>query len=192
MYVLSSLLFAISANIDNFVVGTSYGIKKIKIGFVSNFLISLISVAGTLLSMSFSKIIIDFAPKNISNLIGSIILILVGIFTIIKPLSGYKHSDDILENPEKADKDNSSNIDAKESIILALALTVNNVGLGIGAGITGLNIMITSLLTLVFSMLMIRVGYCLGSNYLSKLFNKKATIISGLIIIVLGIFEMYI
>lgn len=190
MNILSSFLFAISANTDNFVVGLSYGTKKVKIGLVSNLIISLISVAGTMLSMSFSKIIINFIPENISNFIGSAILILIGVFTIVKPLLDGNNSGGIFENPEKADKDNSSNIDAKESVALAFALTINNVGLGIGAGVTGLSIVTTSILTLVFSLSMIMVGYYLGSNYLSKVFSKKATIISGLIIIALGIFEM--
>ena len=191
MHILSSLVFAISANTDNFVVGVSYGIKKIKIGLVSNLLIALISLLGTILSMSVGKIIFNFLPGNTSNLIGSIILIIIGGWTIVKPLLK-SISDGVLENPEKVDIDNSSNIDAKESIILAFALTINNVGLGIGASITGLNIVITSSLTFVFSLLMIIVGYALGSYYLSKVFSKNATIISGLIIIALGIYEMFI
>ena len=192
MHILSPLLFTISANTDNFVVGLSYGIKKIKIGLVSNLLIALISLVGTILSMSVGKIIFDFVPENASNLIGSIILILIGSWTIVKPLFKKIRSDDVLENPEKVDKDNSSSIDAKESVTLAFALTINNVGLGIGASITGLNIVITSSLTFIFSLSMIMIGYVLGSYCLSKVFSKKATIISGLIIIALGIYEMFI
>lgn len=192
MNILSSFLFAISANTDNFVVGLSYGIKKIKINLVSNILISLITLTGTVLSMSFSKMIVILIPTNLSNIIGSTMLILIGAWTIIKPLFKNIHSDSILENPEKADKDKSSNIDAKESVTLALALTLNNIGLGIGASITGLNILITSIFTFVFSLLMIIAGYFLGSYYLSKKFTKKATLISGLIIISLGIFEIFI
>lgn len=192
MHILSSLLFAISANTDNFVVGLSYGIKKIKIGLVSNLLIALISLVGTILSMSVGKIIFNFIPENASNFIGSAILILVGGWTIGKSLIKSIRSDDILENPEKADIDNSSNIDAKESVTLAFALTINNVGLGIGASITGLNIVVTSSLTFIFSLLMIMIGCILGSYYLSKIFSKRATIVSGLIIIILGIYEMLI
>jgi|SRR5690554_6015729 len=192
MNILSSFLFAISANTDNFVVGLSYGIKKIKINLVSNILISLITLTGTVLSMSFSKMIVILIPTNLSNIIGSTMLILIGAWTIIKPLFKNIHSDSILENLEKADKDKSSNIDAKESVTLALALTLNNIGLGIGASITGLNILITSIFTFVFSLLMIIAGYFLGSYYLSKKFTKKATLISGLIIISLGIFEIFI
>ena len=192
MHILSSLLFAFSANIDNFVVGLSYGIKKIKIGLVSNLLIALISMTGTILSMLAGKVILRFVPENMSNSIGSIMLILIGSWTIVKPLLENKHPEDILENPEKADKDNSSSIDGKESIALACALTINNVGLGIGASITGLNVAITSLMTFIFSLCMIMMGYTFGSHYLSKAFGRRAAVVSGLIIIILGIYEMFI
>ncbi|MFY9377782.1 MAG: sporulation membrane protein YtaF, partial [Peptococcia bacterium] len=72
MNILSSLLFAVSANADNFVVGLSYGIKKIKIGVVSNLLISFISVSGTALSMLLSRFIVGPIPENISSFLGSI------------------------------------------------------------------------------------------------------------------------
>lgn len=192
MHILSSLLFALSANIDNFVVGLSYGLKKIRIGLMSNLLIALISLIGTVLSMLVGKIIFKFIPENMSNSLGSIMLILIGSWILVKPLWENKHSDDILENPERADVDNSLSIDAKESIALAFALTINNVGLGIGASITGLNIVITSLFTFIFSLLMVKIGYICGSYYLSKVFSKKATFVSGLIIIALGIYEMFI
>lgn len=187
MNILSSLLFAISANADNFVVALSYGINKIRIGFSSNLLISLITLTGTALSMSLIKIISSPVPENIANLIGSVMLILIGVWTIVKPLLKKTDSDGIIDNPEKADKDNSSTIDARESITLGLALTLNNVGLGIGASITGLNIVLTSLLTFGLSLLMIVVGHFVGSYYLSKVFSKRATIVSGLVIIVLGV-----
>ncbi len=189
MNILSSFLFAISANTDNFAVGLSYGMKKIRIGFVSSFLISLISLAGTIISMSFSKIAFNLSPRIPSNIIGSIILILIGGWTIVDSLI-CKHSDCILKNPEKADKDNSLNIDAKESVVLALALTLNNVGLGIGAGIAGLNIVQTSFLTFIFSLLMIMGGCYLGSKLFSKVLSQKASLVSGLLMILLGIFEI--
>lgn len=142
--------------------------------------------------MSVGKVIFNFISKNMSNLIGSIMLILIGTWTIGKASLKSMYSDDILANPEKADVDKSSSIDAKESVTLAFALTINNVGLGIGASITGLNIAITAVLTFIFSLLMIMIGYILGSYYLSKVFSKRATIISGLIIIALGIYEILI
>lgn len=192
MHLLSSLLFAISANTDNFVVGISYGIKKIKIGPASNLLIALINLAGTILSMSAGKAIFRFLPGKMSNFIGSIILILIGCYTVVSPLLAASHPDRILENPEKADMDNSKSIEVKESVALAFALTINNMGLGIGASITGLNIIITSIFTLFFGLLTITLGCLLGSRFLSKASSKGATIVSGLLIIALGVYEILI
>ncbi|WP_010294227.1 manganese efflux pump [Clostridium senegalense] len=98
----------------------------------------------------------------------------------------------ILDNPELVDSDNSSCIDVKESILLAFALTINNLGVGIGASITGLNIFLTTIFTFIFSLLFIILGYLIGTSYLSKLFGKYASLISGAIIIFLGCYELFI
>lgn len=190
MNIISSLLYAISANADNLVVGLSYGINKIKINQLSNFIIALITVAGTFLSMSLSKVVLKLIPINLSNIIGGLILILIGARTIIRPLLKKSNPDSILDHPEIADKDKSQDISAKEAVPLAVALSINNIGLGIGASITGLNIAITLLLTLIISLFMIRIGHFLGINYISKVIGKKTEIVSGLLIMILGVIEI--
>ena len=191
MNIISFLLFAISANTDNFVVALSYGLKNVKIGLLSNLLISLITLVGTILSMTLSKVIVNIIPINISKLMGSMILILIGLWTIVRPFLNGNSSNSILENPEKVDKDRSFSIDPKESLTLAFALTINNIGLGIGGSIAGLNVLITSFLTFIFSFLMILLGYSLGSSYISKVLGNRATFISGLLMIGLGLSEAF-
>lgn len=190
---ISSFLFALSANADNFVVGLSYGVKKIEIGIKSNLIISIITMLGTIISMWLSKIIVGYIPMGFANMIGGIMLILIGGWTIVEPLvKSIRPPVGILKNPDKADRDKSSHIDSKEAVTLAFALSINNIGLGIGASITGLNIFLTGGFTFIFSIIMIVFGYFVGSYYLSTIFNKKATIISGIIIMALGIFEIFV
>ena len=161
MQFLPILLFAISANIDNLTVGTAYGIKNIKIGAFSNLIIAVISVAGTILSMSLGLVLSHFIPPFIAGIIGSVILIVIGLWfikgyifkncglhkTTPKEAGGLNRYTEILDEPEKADSDSSGDIDIRETIILALALTINNFGLGIGASIAGFNITITAVCT---------------------------------------------
>jgi len=192
MHIVSSLLLVLSANMDNIIVGLSYGIKKVKIGPLANLLIAVITLIGTVLSMALGKILLKIIPGNFVNSLGSIILLLIGLWTIIQPLLKSSDSDSIFENPEKVDIDKSSVIDAKESIILALALTVNNIGIGVGASIAGLNIVVTSLFTFVVSLLTITLGYFIGSRYLARVVNKRTAVISGLIIIILAVYELFI
>lgn len=205
MNVVTIFLFALSVNIDNFVVGLSYGIKKIKILPLSNLLIAIISCIGTILSMGLGKIINKLMPTNIANITGNIILIVMGIWAVFNSLIDNKSDkpeerkklsnehikcNNVLKNPDKVDKDNSGFIDVKESVILALALTLNNFGMGIGASIAGLNVKMTSLFTFIVSIVAITLGYMLGEKYLSKTFGKYTAIVSGISIIFLGIYEL--
>jgi len=203
MNLFSSLLFAISANMDNIVVGLSYGTNKIKVGTASNLLIAFITCIGTVVSMQIGKMIFLFVPTAASNIIGGALLILIGLRSLWKTIlehkqksidnqdfnSSVKNCIDILDAPENADLDKSGAIDARESISLALALSINNMGLGIGASLTGLNVFITVLFTFVFSMLTITIGCYLGRHYFSKLLGKYASIIAALLIVLLGFYE---
>jgi putative sporulation protein YtaF len=202
MHILSSFVFALSANIDNFTVGIAYGIKKFQIDLKSNVLIAAITGIGTFVSMTIGYIISKFLSAKVSNILGAAILIGIGIWLIIDYFlkkGNCRNIDkskinciEILDNPEKADEDNSGFIDIKESITLAFALTINNFGLGIGASISGLNIFLTTFLTFIFSILTIILGYFLGKSYFSKLLGKYASLFSGIIIVLLGLYEIFV
>lgn len=211
MHILSVLLFVISATLDNLVVGIAYGVKKLKIPTSSNILIAFISCLGTFISMIIGKFISIFISGRSENIIGSSILILFGLWFVISSfksndkneesinlnekqniLECYKiQCEELLTSPEKADTDNSGKIDLRESIFLGFALALNNMGLGIGASITGLSITLTSILTFVFSLTAIPLGYVLGKRLLSSILENKANLISGIIIILLGLYEMF-
>ncbi|MCD2348842.1 sporulation membrane protein YtaF [Clostridium guangxiense] len=202
MQIFSAILFVLSASTDNFVVGLCYGIKKIKINLPINLLIALISSIGTILSMELGNIIATFVPNNFTNILGGSILILIGLWAMLSEFNENKKSskaveknslsniEDILSNPENADKDTSGSIDLKESFSLSIALALNNMGLGIGASIAGLNIILTTILTFFISIITISLGLTVGNKYLSQKLGKYAAVISGIIIILLGIYEM--
>lgn len=93
---------------------------------------------------------------------------------------------------EKPSPISSGYISTKESIYIGLALALNSMIIGISASITGLSIFITSIFCFIFSLLAVRLGYFLGSSYLSEVFGKYGPIISGIMFIILGIYEMFI
>ncbi|ADL52504.1 sporulation membrane protein YtaF [Clostridium cellulovorans] len=205
MQVVSSLLLAISASLDCFAVGVAYGIKKIRIGLLSNVIIALISAMGTFLSMSVGIALSNFMSINISKTIGALILIGIGIWFIgefyfkdkgneVKKKhdnKGNTNYKELLDDPYIADKDKSGYIDVKEAMTLAIALAINNIGLGLGASITGLNIILTTIITFFLSIITLIIGYYFGEGYLSKVFGKYAALISSVIILCLGIYQLF-
>jgi putative Mn2+ efflux pump MntP len=236
---LSSILLSTSSNVDNFAVAIAYGLKKLKIDAFSNLLIAFISAVGTMLSLSVGAVISRYLPAEVANLLGSGVLVAIGLISIRNTLEREKnknrrearqrrmtrsltaagiHSskysqpspqtedsltqpskllDDIayenfLENPEKADTDQSGHIDFQESTAIAFSLVINNLGSGVGAGISGLNVAFTTAMTFVFSFIAVLSGYCLGDRLLPKLTGTWTGVISGCLTILLGIYEYFV
>ncbi|MDF5727559.1 MAG: hypothetical protein PUP92_05850 [Rhizonema sp. PD38] len=81
-HLLSSFFLAISSNVDNVAVGVAYGVKKIKIGILSNLVIAVISASGTSFSMSIGEIISKFLPAHVARLLGSGVLLAIGVWGI--------------------------------------------------------------------------------------------------------------
>ncbi|KAM3100284.1 hypothetical protein ACKFKG_01350 [Phormidesmis sp. 146-35] len=81
-HLLSSFLLSTSSNVDNFAVAVAYGVKKLKIGIFSNLLIAVVSALGTILSLSVGNVISRYLPGPVANVLGSSVLIVIGIIGI--------------------------------------------------------------------------------------------------------------
>ena len=202
MSFLSILLFVSAASVDILVVSLAYGLKDIKINFSSTLVIASISALGTFISMILGKFLVDLIPIKLGDIIGGLVLLLLGFYSIYsyfkekKILTSHNSENDssptfILENPEVADKDKSGNIDFKESLALSLALALNNFGLGIGASISGLNIAFTTISTFIISLIFISLGFYLSKTIKSKNISKNSNLIAGIIIIILSLFIIF-
>lgn len=214
LWLIVILLIALVSNTDNFGVGISYGTRKILIPFVSNILIALITGLGTLFSMYIGKGISNILNPKIAGYAGSGIIIIVGIWICVGEIKRIKtkkveyetkiSSDEglscysflgriprILENPFLADWDFSGYISIKESLVLGFALAVNNMANGIGAGMAGINPIITSIVAFLVSLFAIWIGIKLGHEYVHRWLGKLATPTAGIILIVIGIYEIF-
>ena len=198
---LSALLFSLSSNLDNVVVGTAYGIKNIKIGIIANLIIAIITSTGTFLSMSLGVYISKFLPHSIANALGAGAIIILGGYFVIQSIIklvnnknskelALKDIDDMIEYAEKSDLDNSGDINIKEALLVAFGLTFNNLGTGVAASITGVSIQFTVISTFILSILTIMFGETVGNHVFGNFLGKYAPLISGILLIILGIIEL--
>lgn len=199
MHTLYILMISLANNMDNIGVRIAYSIRGIKITTAKNLWISLITfIISSLAAFSGSEVS-KLLSKNIASILSMTLLTLIGLWIIIEP---YIHKDkaekedtspkganiyEILINPEKADKDKSNDIDFKEATFLGIALSINNIGGGLSAGMIGLNSFFVGFFSAVISFLALLAG-----NYITDFFKrwnleKRATIFSGLILILIGI-----
>lgn len=202
MNILAVLLFVFSSSFDIFTVAIAYGLKNIKINLSSNLVIAFISSLGTFLSMKLGTALTTVLPEKSAVLIGSVILLILGVYFIFDYYKQLKLSrpsntcDDvkspicILDKPEIADIDKSGSIEFKESFMLSIALALNNVGLGIGASVAGLNIVLTTLITFIFSIVIIPLGLYCSRKLLNNKLGEKGSLISGILLIVLAVITL--
>lgn len=181
---LSALILSLSSNLDTFAVAISYGLQKIKIPFLSNLIIAIITSIGTFVSMELGVILIKFLPLSFTDILGGILLILIGFWFLIDFFKNLKTDKN---NGFEADTDHSGDISLKETIPLSLALTINNLGVGIAASITGVSIFYTTLFTFIITLLCISIGTSLGKSFL----GKYSPLISSILLIILGLFESF-
>lgn len=198
---LSALLYSLSSNLDNLVIGIAYGVKKIKIGLISNLIIATATSIGTLISMSVGKFISGFLPTSLTNMLGAVIIMLLGLYFLIQSIlklipKSYSNSlalknvDEIMDYAEKSDSDNSGTLNIKEAFVVSLGLMLNNLGTGLAASITGVNVSITVICTFILSIALLMLGKSIGHNILGSICGKYAPLISGVLLIILGIFEL--
>jgi putative sporulation protein YtaF len=207
MIFLSPLLLSISTNVATLSVSSSYGLKKIHFPKSSMILLAVITSLNILISMYIGKLILPLFDLRLSNIFGAILLSYIGISFIVeyirleKKRAGYDTSyyfespfgyKNVIENPTIIDSDKSNHIDIKESLNLSLAIILNNIFTGLAASITGVNISLSVLLTFIISLISINFGYYNSNICISNWFRKYSDLISGIILIVLGIYELFI
>ncbi|HHT98307.1 MAG TPA: sporulation membrane protein YtaF [Clostridiales bacterium] len=201
MGLFSILSFALSSSGDNFIIGLNYGIKKIKINNFMNLIVASISCLGTILAMLLGNLISDLVSPKYSNIIGGLTLISFGLYMLITSIIKTNNNNiskqktfkyfNLIDNPELLDTNNSKTIDFKEAISLGILLSLNNIGLGIGASIAGLNIVLTSFFSFLFSFLFIKIGFAIGGIFSFSKLSKVIEIVTSCMIILLGLYELF-
>lgn len=201
MHFLYTIFIALANNLDNISVRIAYSIRGIKISIMKNLWISLITfIISTIAALS-GSIISNFLSRRITSLLSMLLLTAIGLWIMLEPYfkKNYNSNEElnnseedksiyaIIRKPEKADVDNSKDIDYKEATFLGIALSINNIGGGFSAGMIGLNSFFIGLFSALISFLALWIG-----NYITDFFNrwnlnKKATIIAGILLILIGL-----
>lgn len=216
MHLLAILALGISSNLDTLGVGLAYGCRKMRLPFLSNLICALIPSIGTYITMMLGEAVRYIVSAPLANILGAAILMAAGVLMIIQSLrrqppaepqpgtapcagvAGYQPSRPrnmksfgrLLDNPAQVDYDYSGSIDTREATVLALALTLNNLSCGFAAGLMGLNAILTPTAALVISLIFFAAGIKIGHRFISRWFGEKSDLAAGLLLILIGVYEI--
>ncbi|QTL98723.1 sporulation membrane protein YtaF [Iocasia frigidifontis] len=209
----SVILLAMAISIDGFTVGVTYGLRGIKIGFIPLLIISGISSISIYLSSCLGEGIAGYLDEKTARYLGSIILIFIGIWLVYSVFLNYNNKKrdllkqeeviifsirvkvlgiiiKILKDPEEADLDRSGSINISEAFFLGLALALDALGAGVGAGMSGITGIIIPVIIGLVSLSFVSIGFLLARK-LGDILPDKFELIPGFIIILLGIIKLF-
>jgi putative sporulation protein YtaF len=213
------IMLAISLNIDSLGVGISYGIRNIKIPITSKIILCLFSIIYATIAIIFGKLLVTILPSQITNIIGVTILVSMGFWIIFQNLFSKNNTKEkcipvtkskeaktinvyikplqltikIIKNPICGDIDSSNIIDTKEAFYLGIALSVDSLGAGIGSCAAGISSFFIPFVIGIFQILFLTIGISIGKklSVFTNINKKVCFVISGLLLIVLGIIRLF-
>lgn len=203
------VLLVLAVSLDAFVASIHYGVKRIKIPFLSIMIINMICSFLLGLSILLGKEAQRFLPAGATSIISFIILVSLGIYYLFEGLIKFyleskKSNEGKLEmqfagihfilniyiDETKADKDRSKVLDAKEAIYLAIALSLDSLTIGFGSGLSNMDYLSIMIFSFIAGFLSVCSGLKIGKK-LSNGIKFNLSWISGILLIVLAVLRLF-
>lgn len=203
------LILVFSLVIDSFVASIAYGADKIKIPNLSVIIINVVSCAMLAISLLLGNYLENIMPKFLPKYISFFIFVCLGIYKLFevffkkyisnfskldKPLTfklfDFKFALTVYIDETKADFDKSKKISIKESIYLALALSIDSLAVGFGASFLSINPLLLLIACFLLGILAIKLGCYIGSNVLKKQTNTDLSWLSGICLLLIAFLKL--
>ncbi len=209
MWLFSAILLAVSLSMDALGIGISYGLRKVRVATLPKVIISLISLIFTALAIGIGNVIALILPDQLAKLIGSAMLVVLGVIIIVQALSGSDSNESkkkptpktwswtikslgvsirITRAPVDNDIDKAPAINVKESLYLGVALSIDSFGAGISSAVAGVNSFLVPVLVGLCQFVFLSLGLYCGSKLtaIQKLKSNFFMFLSGTILITLA------
>lgn len=205
---METILLVLTLSLDSFVASVAYGSNKIKIPFSSIIIINAVCSLFLGSSIFFGSQLKKILPENITLIISFLILMLLGIYYLCEGIfKGYLSgkSDlnskvklklfdiwfivDIYVDETKADFNHSKNLDAKEAIYLATALSLDSLAVGFGSSLSNINYLNVIFLSLFFGIFSIWSGLLVGKTIMEKS-KLNLSWLAGIMLITLAVLKL--
>ena len=206
---METILLVLALSLDAFVASLAYGSRKIKIPFTSIIIINIVCTFLLTVSIIGGSIIKKILPSNIAIIISFAILMLLGIYYLFEGVTkAYleKRIDkenkiklkifdvyfivNIYIDETKADYNHSKDLDSKEAIYLAIALSLDSLAVGFGSSLGSINYIHVISLSLIIGIFSIWIGLLIGEK-IAKKFKVNLSWLAGIILIILACLKLF-
>ncbi len=197
---LQVFLLIFSLSLDSLMAGFSLGMSRIRIPMKYLLLLNGIGAILLFFSINFGMFFEQYIPISFTHIFSTILFIILGMEKILESIFHFIIKRElefkiqiskielifrIYKNPEVSDMDLSKHITFKEAFCLGLALSLDNLAIGLGIGFMNISSIGVTLLSFVSGIFLIAIGHFLGA-LLGKQRKVDSSWISGVLIIILA------
>ncbi|MEN9218380.1 MAG: manganese efflux pump [Gloeomargarita sp. DG_2_bins_126] len=187
--VVNYLLLGVATNIDNMIIGTTYGLKRRRIDFLSNLMIGSLNGGATFVSVLAGDYLRQFLNEQVGEFLGGLVFLVLGIATIAETYMMGKE-DQETDSEEINPKLGLTRVSRQEVLALGLSLSITNIAGGVGAGLAGFKVLQMTMLMFAFSVLPISLGQWLGQNTGKKFPQHWANITAATVLTGFGVWKL--
>jgi len=180
---IAAVLVAAVSNLDNLAAAIAFGIRGTRINGTANVMIAALTMAATAGAMTSGRALASLMPSSMPSVLGSLIIIGMGAATVVDSISALRAPSRRLLSAEHF---RGRDISYREAFGIGIALSMNNLATGAGAGIAGIPPFATTLLAGAFSLLCLGGGSRLGRSLFRHVPRERAALIAGLVLVALG------
>jgi putative sporulation protein YtaF len=214
MSFLKIFVYAIAVSLDGLGAGIAYGLKNIRIPFLSLLVIGLVTMVTMGLSIGVANWITMFISPRLAMALGAGVLICLGVWSILQEwlkqylpegtgvvrgtspmhikfdIGIFRLAVEVFKRPTEADMDRSGELSVGEALVLGMALAFDALVAGFGAALTG-DISIWLVVTVgSVQMFLIAMGANIATTC-SEVVQKHFPYLPGSIFILIGLLRFW-
>lgn len=159
------ILLVIVLSMDAFAAGLSYGVDKVQVPFLSLFIIALLSGSMLTASLLVGNFLLDLIPDGLTKGISFSVLFLLSLYKLYDAVPQLHPKNTGLTTgniSRKVNKEDTAVLSCREAVLLALALSIDNISAGLCTGTVSLPTIILLMLTTAIHFLSMRFGLFTG------------------------------
>lgn len=179
---LAVALFALACNLDTVLLAVGYAARGVRVSFRHSLVIAGVTTLVTWLSLVLGGAAGWALPDGLTEMLGALALIGIGFWVLLDCLRR------LGEAPE--DQPPPAAVSAWGWVSLAAALAVNNAGIGAAAGVTGVSPAWAALGNFFVTLGALALGRRLGLGVPGRLLGRFAPSLSGVLLILLGLWQL--
>jgi len=199
---LYAFLIALANNVDNLGARIAYSMQGTRVSVFVNLWISIITFVISFAAASSGAATISYLGSGTASGVAMVFLVVLGSWMILQARKQAWREEQgahngagslwtVLLNPHHADVDRSKHLDFKEGSVLGIALSINNIGGGLSAGIVGVNPFLVAFLSALVSFIALWAGNYMAEFFVNRNITEKAAVVGGVLLIAIGIKQIF-